>query len=177
MAKKGTYFMSAPRNRLSEQLRREWRDFSLAVLFYILLVAAALVFGSVGRYDLSREATHGFALWFLLLPAYLPLWIAGAFAWCAGIRLSFAGHEALVLGALDAAQAVIVWIGVTFYTFRLRRPSIPQHARNFVRIVIFWGLFQLLCGAALGLWEHGGLAALHDCPGRPETTVTAPDRQ
>ena len=134
-------------------------------------------FGVVNRYDLSREAVHGFALWFLLLPAYLPLWIAGAFAWCAGVRLSFAGHEALALGAFDAAQALIVWAGVTFYTFRLRRPSIPHHARNFVRIVIFWGLFQLLCGAALGLWEHGGLAALHDCPRGSESTVTTPDRQ
>ena len=174
MAKKGTYFASAPLDRLGEKVRREWRDFSLAILFYIVLVIVSAGLGSLGKYDLSKESVHGFVLWFLLLPAYLPLWLAGGVAWCMGTKISFVGHEAFMLGIFDIAQALVVWLLVTVFTFKLRRPSIPRNARCFVRIVIFWGLFQLVCCAAFGLWEHGGLAALHDCHGTQPSVVTAP---
>ena len=173
MARKNRLFTSAPRGRQDEKLLRSWKEFSRSILGYILLVAIAAVIGRTGAYDLSRGSVNGFALWFLLLPAYLPLWIAGAFAMTFKFNIDawFAGREALLLGGIDAAMAVLVWLAITVISFRDRRAVIPHTARNFVRMLIFWGLFQLACGAMLGLWEHGGLAGLHrDAPAK----VTAP---
>ena len=76
-----------------------------------------------------------------------------------------------MLGGIDIVMAFVVWLSVTWVAARTRRAVIPHVARNFVRIMIFWGVFQLACGAMLGLWEHGGLASLHR---EVRTEVTAP---
>ena len=173
MARKNRFFASAPRSRQDEKMLRSWKEFSRSVLGYIVLVAIAVLVGRMGAYDLSRGSVHGFALWFLLLPAYLPLWIAGAFAMAFkfNIDIWFVGREALMLGIVDAAMAAVIWLVITVISFRERRAGIPHTARNFVRMLIFWGLFQLACGAMLGLWEHGGLAGLHR---DTQPKVTAP---
>ena len=165
--------LSARRGKVDERLFRSWKDFSWAILGYILLVIVVVLVGRVGGYDLSRESANGFALWYLLLPAYLPLWIIGLFAWIFHLDVTawFAGREAVMLGGIDIVMALIIWLSITIAAARTRRSVIPHTARNFMRILIFWGLFQLACGAMFGLWEHGGLAFLHR--GAAPTDVTS----
>ena len=173
MARKNNFFPPASRSRQDEKLLRAWKEFSRAILGYAILVVIAVCIGRMGAYDLSRGSANGFALWFLLFPAYLPLWGAGVCAMAFNFDLNawFAGREAIILGGIDAAMAVVIWLVITMISFRKRRAVIPHTARNFVRMLIFWGLFQLICGAMLGLWEHCGLSGLHR---ETQSEVTAP---
>lgn len=162
MARKNR-FLSARRGKVDERLFRSWKEFSWSVIRYILLVIVVVLVGRIGEYDLSRESANGFALWYLLLPAYLPLWIIGFFAWIFHLNAAawFEGREAFMLGGIDIVMAMIVWLSITVAAARTRRSVVPHTACNFMRILIYWGVFQLACGAIVGLWAHGGLEFLH----------------
>ncbi len=161
--KTAQYFVqtSSLRSRQEEKLRREWKSFSVAAVVYIALVVVSAWIGSIGEYDLAGDTINGFALWFLLLPAYLPLAVISFFRWCLEINIDYSGKEAYLLGICDVALMLVVWTMISIISFKMRRPSFLQTAKHFVRILIFWGVFQLGCCAARGLWENGGFAPLH----------------
>lgn len=163
MMKTAQYFVQASSNRYrqEEKLRREWKSFSGAVAVYIVVVAAATFIGAAGQYDLAGDSINGFALWFLLLPAYLPLAVISFFRWCFDWNIALAGREAYLLGICNAVQIILVWVVITAVSFKKRRPSVLHTTKHFVRILVFWGIFQLGCCAARGLWENGGFASLH----------------
>ena len=79
MAKKIKKFSSdiAVPRRNSEKFRRAGRLFDRAIIAYVLLVILSAITGSHGHYELQNAADNGFAVCFLLLPAILPLMLAG----------------------------------------------------------------------------------------------------
>ena len=163
MMKTAQYFVqsSARHHRQHEKLRKEWKTLSATVAVYILLVAVSTLVGAAGEYDLAGDCVNGFALWFLLLPAYLPLAIISFFRWWLNLNIEFSGKEAYLLGICDTILAVITWISISLVSFKMRRPAFLHTTKNFLKILIFWGFFQLGCCAARGLWENGGFAPLH----------------
>ena len=171
-------FLSSRRGKVDERLFRAWKEFSWTIVCYIVMVVVVVLFGRIGEYDLSQGSVNGFALWYLLLPAYLPLWIIGIFAWAFHLDAAawFTGREAVALGSIDIVMALIIWLSVTIASARTRQSVVPHTARNFMRILIFWGVFQLACAAMVGLWEYGGLASLHRDPVPANVTSSSPDR-
>ena len=87
MIKKAKYFLSSSaRCRIEDMVRREWKRFSWASVIYLLLVWAAAYAGAQGKYNLHGDSINGFALWFLLLPAYLSLGVITIFTWYFNFR-------------------------------------------------------------------------------------------
>ena len=147
--------------RGGEKMRRAAKLFNRSIMYYIILVILAVVCGISGNYDLSNPTLNGFAICFLLLPAYLPLAIISFFRWWLNLNIEFSGKEAYLLGICDTILAVITWISISLVSFKMRRPAFLHTTKNFLKILIFWGFFQLGCCAARGLWENGGFAPLH----------------
>ncbi|MBR2345120.1 MAG: hypothetical protein IKA71_04975 [Lentisphaeria bacterium] len=163
MIKTAKYFLpaSSVRSRIEEQVRREWKRFSAMLLVYVLLIIAAVIVGARGEYNLHGDSINGFALWFLLLPAYLPLAIVSTFTWYFGYNIPLAGNEAYWLGACNLIQVFLVWAILSLIAFKSKRPMLLRNAVYFIRILVFWGVFQLVCCAGRGLWENGGFMSLH----------------
>ncbi len=147
----------------SERKRLRWasKRFTVAMLAYLMLVLLSAVIGSIGEYNLSGRSIHGFALWFLLFPAYLPLEILGGICWFFEKKLNFAGHEALLLCVCDVVLAIAIWLTVKIAASVRKSVALLNNARFFVLIFVFWGVFQLLCCAATALWQYGGFTTLH----------------
>ena len=166
----------------SERKRLRWasKRFTVAMLAYLMLVLISAVIGSIGEYNLSGRSIHGFALWFLLFPAYLPLEFLGGICWFFEKKLNFAGHEALLLCVCDVVLAIVIWLTVKIIAAMKKSVEWLNNARFFVLIFVFWGIFQLLCCAATALWQYGGFTSLHgknptDC--QSEKVVTVEDQQ
>lgn len=146
MAKKIKKFSgeASPR-RTGEKFRRAGVAFNRIVMVYIFLVLAAVLAGSAGDYDLSKVSTNGFAICFLLLPAYLPLLIIDGIAMCFGSTIfTDAGHEVFILGVCDIFIALNVWWIVRFAAMRRQSVNILRTAKVFVLIMVCWGVLQLL---------------------------------
>lgn len=173
MIKTAAHFVQASgkRSKIKDKLIREWKRLSLAVGCYIALVVIAAFAGSRGNCDLSGDSVTGFALWFLLLPGYLVVTLLGAVSWCCGIALPWAGNEAWLLGICDIVQALLLYTLVSWWAFAKKRVSALEMLRHFMRILVFWGMFQLACCAIRGTWNNGGISGLHR-GGQTETVTT-----
>ena len=154
----------------SERKRLRWasKRFTVAMIAYLMLVLLSAVIGSIGEYNLSGRSINGFALWFLLFPAYLPLELLGGICWFLEKKLDFAGHEAVLLCVCDIFLAVAVWLTVKIIASVKKSVALLNNARFFVLIFVFWGVFQLLCCAVTALWQYGNFTSLH---GRNSTAV------
>ena len=160
MAKKKKKFIGLPVRRVKEKIRVSLRNFDLAMLGYILVVIACVLVGRSGEYDLGSSSLHGFALVFLLIPAYLMLEVLSLISCAGGFNWNFSGLEAEILGGCDLLLALGVWI---FVRLQGRNRGVPfiSAARTFVLIFTFWGVFQLGCCGALWLWRNGGFSSFN----------------
>ena len=149
--------------RGGEKMRRAVKLFNRSIVYYIFLVILAVVCGIGGNYDLSNPTLNGFAICFLLLPAYLPLIIIGAVGVLLGMPLSTAcGHEVILFGICDILLAVNVWWIIRWAAARKQSASLLKNSRIFVLIMVYWGIFQLGCCLVQLIWLKSGLHALHD---------------
>ena len=160
MAKKKKNLIGLPVRRVKEKIRVALRKFDFAMIGYVLVVIAAVLVGRIGEYDLGSANWHGFALTFLLVPAYLILELLSLINCIGSFNWDFAGSEAELLGICDLLLGGVVWMIV-----RLRGSgkgvSYINAARTFVLIIVFWGVFQLGCCAALWLWRNGGFSSFN----------------
>ena len=155
MAKKKKNLIGLPVRRIKEKIRVALRKFDLAMLGYFLVVILSVLVGRSGDYDLGSSNLHGFALTFLLVPAYLILECLSLINCLGGFNWNFSGLEAELLGICDLLLGLVVWVIIRMRG-RDKGVSYLNAARTFVLIITVWGAFQLGCSAALWLWRNGG---------------------
>ena len=165
MAKKIKNFSgeNSSARRGGEKIRRAARLFNRSIIYYIILVVLAVLCGRSGAYDLSNPSPNGFAICFLMLPAYLPLFIIGALGALIGVPLAEAcGQEVILFGICDLLLAVNAWWIIRLAATRKQSAALLRNSRIFVMILVYWGLFQLGCCLIQLIWSKSGLSALHD---------------
>ena len=172
MAKKKKNFIGIPVRRIKEKTRISLRNFDLAMLGYLLVVIACVLVGRMGEYDLGSSSVHGFALVFLLIPAYLMLEVLSIINCLGGFNWDFSGLEAEVLGGCNILLSIAIWIYVRWQG-RERGVPFVSAARTFVLIFMFWGVFQLGCCGALWLWRNGGFSSFNRHLLNPKTETAA----
>jgi len=165
MSKKKKKQLLVPMTR-SEKIKAWLRRIDWSFLLLELVIIAAAVISSGEPYELNKADSTGFLVWFLLFIGYLPLELFGIFACCFGVDPETVagmlhGREILALGFCDAGVIAVVWAVMKFWM----RPKFGQeYFRNtmiFLRILLFWGLFQFFCYGAVRIWEAGRLNPLH----------------
>ncbi len=166
MAKKMKKFSrnigDAPR-RGGEKMRRAARQLRNTVIAYIILVFLAVLTGINGEYQFSEPSINGFALCFLILPAYLPLLIIGCFCRLIGCPVdAIPGQEAILLGICDLLLILNVWWIVRMIAARQQNAAILKNARTFILIMVCWGIFQIGCSVVQLAWKYSGFYVLHE---------------
>lgn len=173
MAKKKKNLIGLPVRRVKEKIRAALRKFDFAMLAYFLVVILAVIVGRSGDYDLGSSNLHGFALTFLLVPAYLILELLSLVNCLGGFNWNFSGFEAELLGICDLLLGVVVWLIIRMRG-RDKGVSYINAARTFVLIIVFWGVFQLGCSAALWMWRNGGFSSFNRHLGVKNAVVETP---
>ncbi|MBE6364647.1 MAG: hypothetical protein E7053_02710 [Lentisphaerae bacterium] len=152
----------APR-RGGEKMRRAAKQLRYAVIAYIILVCLAALVGVTGKYQFSEPSVNGFALCFLVLPAYLPLLFIGCICRLLGCPVSaIPGQEAVLLGICDLILILNVWWIVRMMAVRKQSVSILKNARTFILIMVCWGVFQIGCSVVQMAWQYSGFHILHE---------------
>lgn len=160
--------------RGKERFRRSLRTFDLlcALLAVVIVVASISCYGK--PYELGSAEPAGFSYWFLLFPAYLPLELLGMVNWLFGmqgnglVQLLIEKQPAIGLGLCDLVLLLLVWLWARFWGARRFGAAFLNVTGQFVAIFVVWGCFQLLCMAAVIIWNNGGFRALHHHLDRPE---------
>ncbi len=153
--------------RSRERLQRTKRRFDLVTVALALLVVIAMLVSSPYAYELGSNRPEGFATWFLLFLAYLPLEIVGLVTWIFGlqdstlIRLLVEEQQTLALGVFNLAMLAVVWLTIRFYFCRRFGINFLRSSCTVLTILAVWGGFQLGCMAAVVIWERGGFSPLH----------------
>lgn len=160
MAKKKKNLIGIPVRRIKEKNRIALRKFDLMMFFYVLTVVAAVLVGRSGEYDLRSANLHGFALTYLLVPAYLILELLSIVNCIGNFNWNFAGVEAELLGICDLLLGLTVWLWIRICG-NSKGTAFINAAKTFVLIFVLWGSFQLGCCGALWLWKHGGFSSFN----------------
>lgn len=160
MAKKKKNTVNINPRRMKEKMRFSMRDFDLSMLAYCVIVILCTLVGRCGDYDLGSANLHGFALWFLLIPAYLILEVLSLINYIGNFNWNCTGLEAEVLGVCNFAMALILWFWVRL---RAKFWSVQtlKNIRTFVLLLVFWGMFQLGCCMVLWTWQNGGFSSFN----------------
>ncbi|MDR0933096.1 MAG: hypothetical protein LBM70_08790 [Victivallales bacterium] len=164
---KKTKYRETVSRRGRERLQRAKRRFdicsgSLAILF---IIAMMLCFYQ--KCELGSNQPTGFAMWFLLFFAYLPLELLGLLNWIFQAHNStltqfiVEQNPALGLGLLDLGMLAIIWVVIRFHCSRRYGVNWMRSASTFMTILALWGVFQLGCVALVLLWRGGGFSTLH----------------
>lgn len=175
-SKKTKYQVISSRGR--ERLRRALRRFDVFAGLLALLLVVAMIVSNPHTYELGANRPEGFATWFLLFLAYLPLEIVGLLTWLFGMQDSTVvhflveEHQTLALGVFDMVMLLTLWAVVRFYCSRRYGINFVRTAGAFLTILVAWGAFQLGCMAAVVIWERGGFSPLH----RHLRRVSEPER-
>ena len=149
--------------RGGEKMRRASRQLRYAVIYYIVIVLLAVLTGTQGEYQFNGPSVNGFALCFLMLPAYLPLLVIGFFSRLAGCPLGIVpGQEAVLLGVCDLLLIVNIWWIVKITAVRKQSTAILKNTRTFIMIVVCWGIFQVGCSLVQMAWRYSGFDVLHE---------------
>ena len=149
-----------------ERLRKAVFKFDL-VSGLLLVVIVIAMFCSCGEaYELGRAHAPGFAIWFLLFIAYVPLALVGGINWMFGIQDNFMmrfllENQALGMGIFDLVLVIVVWAVIRFWLGRRYGANFIAAAGNFLLMLLVWGVFQLLCLGVVTIWERGGFSPLH----------------
>lgn len=162
------------KKRKTEELRRlripgaplRFRRFDLTVLMVgiVILLVSLLAVGH--PYKLDRADPYGFLIWFLLLLGHLPMEIIEFCAQLAGVEGKSIDNftrnrEALLLGACNLFVLLTCWITLKFYVLKRYGTAPLRIAVMFLRLIFFWGIFQLFCFAAVKNWSDGKVNPLH----------------
>ena len=176
MAKKKKNLAVVPGRRIKEKMRVSMRGFDLAMLAYVVVILASTLVGRCGDYDLGSANLHGFALWFLLIPAYLILEVLSLVNYVGNFNWDCTGFEAEILGICNLAMALSGWLYVRLRGSRWSVQTV-RNIRMFVLIMVFWGVFQLGCSAVLWMWQHGGFSSFNrHLATKKAGTVTVPGK-
>ncbi len=160
MAKKKKNISGVSGRRAKEKVIDALRKFDWTMAAFMLTVILSVLVGRSGEYDLGQANLHGFALCFLLIPAYLILELLSLINYFGNFNWSCAGWEAELLGICDLLLGAVVWLFVRLRGAQ-RGPGFIKAARMFVLITVLWGVFQLLCTGALWLWQNGGFSSFN----------------
>lgn len=160
MAKKKKNLLNASSRRSREKFTGVMRSFNWMMLLYFLLVVICVLVGRSGEYELGEANVHGFALWFLLIPAYFFLGVMSVVNCLGNFNWNCDGWEAELLGICDMLLGIVLWIIVRLRGCRWGVQTV-RNIRTFVLIVCIWGMFQLGCGSIMWLWKRGGFATFH----------------
>ena len=168
--------------RLKEKMRLSVRDFDLAMAAYVVVIVVSTLVGRCGDYDLGSANLHGFALWFLLIPAYLILEVLSLVNYIGNFNWNCNGFEAELLGICNLVMAIGTWCYVRLRAGRWSVQTV-RNIRMFVLILLFWGVFQLGCSAALWMWRHGGFSSFNrhlivkkESPAHPEPAAAVTEK-
>lgn len=164
---KKTRYRESVSRRGRERLRKANRRFDLcaAALALLILIAMAICFRQ--EYELGSNQPSGFAMWFLLFLAYLPLELVGLVSWLfhaqdSSLMQFLVYHNPpLGLGIFDLGLLAVVWAVIRFYCSRRYGANWMRTAATFLTILVAWGAFQLGCVAAVLIWRGGGFSPLH----------------
>ena len=141
--------------------RFDWAVLSLGCIILLISLLAA------GHpYKLDSADPYGFLIWFLLLLGHIPMEIIEFTARLSGVDgqaiESFTRHrEALLLGACDLMVLGITWVVMRFYILKRFGAEPLRITMIFLRLIFFWGLFQLMCFVAVKNWSDGKVNPLH----------------
>ncbi len=157
-----------------ERFRQSLRSFDrlCGALALVIVVATISCYGR--PYELGASHPAGFAYWFLLFLAYLPLELLGMFNWLFGmqesgiVQLLVEKHQALGMGVCDLVLLLAVWIAARFWGANRFGVNFLDAVGRFVAVFMVWGVFQLLCMAAVVVWSNGGFRPLHRHLNRPD---------
>lgn len=160
--------------RDKEKLDRSTRRFDRIALLMIgcFILATVSCYGE--KYDLGSEHAYGFALWFLLFFAYVPLGVIGLVSWVfhlsdsSFINFLVNRNPALSMGVLDIISMSAVWLIVRYLSARRSNSGLIDIAYHFTLISCIWGYFQLFCMLSILIWNKGGLTPLHQHLNRTE---------
>ncbi len=147
-------------------------DILCGILGVTILIATVCCSGQA--YELGNPHPAGFALWFLLILAYVPLEIVGLLNWSFGMSESCwmyfltVEHQALGMGIFNIVMLLLIWGIIRFWLSGRYGIKLLQVSGTFVMIFLCWGVFQLLCLAGVTIWDRGGFAPLHRHLHRPE---------
>ena len=159
---------------LSPKLRRF--DWSVLMVAAVIIFAAALAMGH--PYKLDSADPYGFLIWFLLLLGHIPMEIIEFTFRLAGvdgqtIESFIRNREALLLGTCDLLVLGATWAVMRFYILKRFGPEPLRITMIFLRLIFFWGLFQLMCFIAVKNWSDGKVNPLHrDLKKLPVKTVS-----
>ena len=73
LKKKKSPAMAVSSRRLKEKLNDAMRGLDLLMAGLVVVIIVCVLIGRCGEYELGKDNNYGFALWFLLIPAYLIL--------------------------------------------------------------------------------------------------------
>ena len=182
MAKKKKNPIGISGRRLKEKMRLSVRAFDWAMAAYVVVVVASTLVGRCGDYDLGSANLHGFALWFLLIPAYLLLEVLSFVNYIGNFNWDCTGFEAELLGICNLVMAIGTWCYVRMRAGRWSVQTV-RNIRMFVLILVFWGVFQLGCSAVLWMWRHGGFSSFNrhltvkkEAVAHPAAKAAAPEK-
>lgn len=139
-------------------------DWTVLMVAGIILLNALAALGH--SYHLDKPDPYGFPVWFLLLIGHLPMEIIEFSAKVAGVEgetiENFIRHrEALLLGICDLTVLAAVWAIMRFVIFKRFGAEPLRIAIIFLRLIFFWGIFQLCCFIAVKNWSDGKVNPLH----------------
>lgn len=142
------------------------RPFDWAVIMAALVILLASLLAAGHPYKLDSADPYGFLIWFLLLLGHLPMEIIEFSAKLAGIEGTTIenftrNREALLLGICNLSVLAACWGIMRFYILKRFGSEPLRIAVIFLRLIFFWGVFQLLCFIAVKNWSDGKVNPLH----------------
>ena len=170
--KKKTLAAPAPRGPLAPYLVKFSRFDRAALLLGAAIIAIALLAAN-HPYRLSECDPYGFLLWFLLVLGHLPMEFLEFAAKLTGadahaIESFMENREALLLGACNLLMLGISWVVLRFWVLKRWGAEPLRIATMFYRLLLFWGILQLLCFFAVKNWNDGKVNPLHRTLKKPQ---------
>ena len=77
-------------------------------------------------------------------------------------------REALLLGACNLLMLGISWVVLRFWVLKRWGAEPLRIATMFYRLLLFWGILQLLCFFAVKNWNDGKVNPLHRTLKKPQ---------
>jgi hypothetical protein len=151
---------------LSPGLPFRLRPFDWAVLLVALVIFLTALLAAGHPYKLNSADPYGFLVWFLLLLGHIPMEITEFIFRLAGVDGETISNftrnrEALLLGSCNLLVLGTFWGVMRFYVLKRYGTTPLRTAMIFLRLIFFWGLFQLLCFIAVKNWSDGKVNPLH----------------
>ena len=120
----------------------------------MLMVVAAAIIGSVESYNLATASGTGFAVWFLRLLSYPGILLLKVWLWIGDTDIALPEmHPAMRLAVYDISSLMIIWLMIKLYNIRKKSTEIYKITTNILKMVIYWGAFQIACSCLYIAWH------------------------